>query len=395
VIDLEATEVPPETTAAAPEPPQPAPNPDNPAPPEPPEEAPAEPPQPPSEPPGAAPKEPPAANGRRSVWLPVLAGAAGGVLAFALLWFGSGLLGGRELGYAPVDLDARLAAIEKQAADGAGHPAAPGVEAKAIEGKAIEDMAARLAKLESAQAALRAPVTDPAITSRLNANQSAAKALGDNLTALSGRADRTDTALREGDARIEKLTTAVTALQAAAREAASGSDRASRFAIATMALRDAVVRGSPFTAELAVMKPLAFDASVLAVLEPFAASGVPTDAALGQELAAILRPMLRAAPESKHEGGFLDRLQANAEKLVRIRPIDETGGDERNAVLARIVQRAERANIAGARAELAKLPSADRAPAEAWIAKVEARDKALDASRRLAADAIAALKATP
>jgi hypothetical protein len=33
--------------------------------------------------------------------------------------------------------------------------------------------------------------------------------------------------------------------------------------------------------------------------------------------------------------------------------------------------------------------------ADKWVAKVEARDKALDASRRLAADAIAALKATP
>jgi hypothetical protein len=397
VIDLEATEVPAGTGAAgAAEPPQPAPNPDNPASPDPPE-ATAESPQPPSEPPEAAQKEPsaaapesPAANGRRSAWLPALAGAAGGVAAFALLWFGSALLGGRELGYAPADLDARLAAVEKQVVGGAGRPAAPGVDTKALAG-----VAARLAKLESAQAALRAPATDPAVTGRLGANERAAKALGDNLTALSGRADRAEAALREADGRIEKLTTAVTALQAVAREAASGSDRASRFAIASMALRDAVVRGAPFAAELAVMKPLASDARVLAALEPFAASGVPTDIALGQELAATLRPMLRAAPEPTHDGGFFGRLQANAEKLVRIRPIDETGGDERNAVLARIVQRAERANIAGARAELAKLPVADRTMADKWVAKVEARDKALDASRRLAADAIAALKATP
>jgi hypothetical protein len=31
----------------------------------------------------------------------------------------------------------------------------------------------------------------------------------------------------------------------------------------------------------------------------------------------------------------------------------------------------------------------------AWIAKAEARNKAIDASRRLAADAVAALKAAP
>jgi hypothetical protein len=119
VIDLEATEVPAGTGAAgAAEPPQPAPNPDNPASPAPPE-ATAESPQPPSEPPEAAQKEPsaaapesPAANGRRSAWLPALAGAAGGVAAFALLWFGSALLGVRDLGYAPADLDARLADVE-------------------------------------------------------------------------------------------------------------------------------------------------------------------------------------------------------------------------------------------------------------------------------------------
>ena len=55
----------------------------------------------------------------------------------------------------------------------------------------------------------------------------------------------------------------------------------------------------------------------------------------------------------------------------------------------------QRGNIAGAQAELAKLPPADRASTEAWTAKVQARDKALDASRRLAADAVAALNATP
>ena len=70
-------------------------------------------------------------------------------------------------------------------------------------------------------------------------------------------------------------------------------------------------------------------------------------------------------------------------------------GDDRSAILARIEQRAAHANISGALAELAKLPPDARAPAQAWIAKAEARNKAIEASRRLAADAIAALKATP
>ena len=84
------------------------------------------------------------------------------------------------------------------------------------------------------------------------------------------------------------------------------------------------------------------------------------------------------------------------EKLVRIRPVDEEPrGDDRAAILTRVEQRAAQGNVAGALTELNKLPAEARAPFQAWIAKAEARNKAIDASRRLAADAVAALKAAP
>jgi hypothetical protein len=232
------------------------------------------------------------------------------------------------------------------------------------------------------------------------------KSLSDNVTGLSRRSDGLETALarrsdgieaalRETQARLDKLSTALSDLQTTAHAAAAGSDRAGRLAIAATALRDAVERGGAFAAELAVVKPLAGDAGALAPLEPYAATGVPSSAALAQELTTLLNPMLRAAGEPPRDGGFLDRLQANAEKLVRIRPVDEARGDEQGAILARVEQRAAHANISGALAELAKLPPASRAPVQAWIAKAEARNKAIDASRRFAADAIAALKAAP
>ena len=169
------------------------------------------------------------------------------------------------------------------------------------------------------------------VLGRLNAAENATKSLADNAAALSRRAEATDAALRETNGRIDKLTAALTDVQTTARSAAAGSDRASRLAVAASALRNAVERGDPFTAELAIVKPLAPDANAIALLEPFAASGVPGNAALGQELAAIVRPMLRAADEPPRDGGFLDRLQANAEKLVRIRPVgEEARGDDRD-----------------------------------------------------------------
>ena len=102
--------------------------------------------------------------------------------------------------------------------------------------------------------------------------------------------------------------------------------------------------------------------------------------------------MLKAAAPQANEGSILERLQANAEKLVRIRPVDAPAGDDPTALLARIEFKAARADIAGALADIGKLPTDARVRAQAWIAKVEARDKSFAASRRFHADAIAALK---
>jgi hypothetical protein len=321
-----------------------------------------------------------------------LAGTAGGLLVFLLLW----LFGAFPASHpASPDLSPRLAAIEKQLSDLASRPAPASIDPKLVNA-ALEDVAARLARLESAQAAPRAPVTDPVVLGRLNTAENATKSLADNVAAMSRRADAGDAALRETNARIEKLAAALTEVQSTARSAAAGSDRASRFAVAASALRNAVEHGDPFTAELAIVKPLAPDANAIALLEPFAVSGVPGNAALGQELAAIVRPMLGASSDAPRDAGFLDRLQANAQKLVRVRPVEEEArGNDRTAILTRIEQRAAQGNISGALAELNKLPPDARAPMQGWVARAEARNRALEAGRRLAADAVAALKAAP
>src|SRR5262249_60222754 len=113
-----------------------------------------------------------------------------------------------------------------------------------------------------------------------------------------------------------------------------------------------------------------------------------------RELAGLM-PSLRAraaraeAPPPK--AGVIERLQASAERLVRIRPIDEPRGDDVAAVLARIDASAGRAHLAAGPADLAKLPPAVRAPAEPWIKKAQARHAALDTAQHLARDTAAAL----
>jgi hypothetical protein len=319
------------------------------------------------------------------------AGIAGALLVALLFWLGGAFTGARD---AAPDLSPRLAAIEAQLKQIAARPAPV-----AIDPKALDDIAARLGKLEALAASPRAPVTDPVVLGRLTASENAAKSLADNVAALSRRAEATDAAIKETNASIAKLTAVVAEVQNTVKQAAAGSDRASRFAVAASTLRGAVERGDPFTAELAIVKPLTADANAIAWLEPFAAAGVPSNAALGQELAALVRPLLQAnetAPPASSSGSYLEKLQAHAEKLVRIRPVnEEPRGDDRAAMLSRIEQRASRGDIAGARAELAKLQAEALAPLQSWIGKADARAKALEASRKLSADAFAALKASP
>ena len=107
------------------------------------------------------------------------------------------------------------------------------------------------------------------------------------------------------------------------------------------------------------------------------------------------RPRLRQGAQqaagTPPRDGFLEKLQASAEKLVRVRPLEEVAGDDPPAIVSRIEVKAAQADLAGALAELAKLPPALRAPADAWIAKAQARAAALEASRGFAAAALAGL----
>lgn len=352
-------------------------------------------------------------------WPLVAAGAAGAVavmLFVMLIW----LISPRN-GDAVATLTPRLDAIETQLRDLAARPASQGIDPKALDA-----LSARLAKLESAVAAPRAPVTDAALAGRVGTLEGAVKPLNDSIAALTRRADETDASFRNvrgradaadaaltelrGSARvatadhgeIEKLLERIAALEKSdraateelAKRAASGSDRAVRLAVATAALRAALERGDPYAAELAGVRPLGGDATAIAAVEPFAATGVPAAAALGRELLVLLPVLQRAAGMATRDSGFLDRLQANAERLVRIRPVEEVPGEDNTAILSRIELRAAQSDIAGALTELSKLPAAVRAPASDWIAKAQVRGKAIEAGRRLATDAVSALQST-
>jgi hypothetical protein len=162
--------------------------------------------------------------------------------------------------------------------------------------------------------------------------------------------------------------------------------------IVAAALLDVLVRsGDPYPAALSAAKSLAPDPDALKPLDGFAASGVPSAAVLSRELLTLVPKLQPPLPESAAAGtGIVERLQAGAAKLVRIERTDAVG-NERGNVVARITAAALRNDSSEARRELNTLSPADRAAAQGWIDKADARDVALAASRQFAAEAMSAL----
>jgi len=316
-----------------------------------------------------------------------LAGIAGGAIAAIVvgagLWFG---------GYSP---------------DRAASPAPNN-------GAAVADISARLKKLESAgqnQPAAAQPQPDPALASRLMGAEAATKSLSDQLAALNRHLDETAAAAQDaltqaksaadaargGDldalaARIKALEGAIKKLSDETRQTASADDHALRLALASATLRAAVERGAPYGAELAATKSFGADPAAIAALELFAANGVPSAVSLAHELTALLPALQQAVePTSSSNATFLDRLERNAQRLVRITPAEAPAGDDPVTVVTRIGVDAARADVTAALADIARLPDAAKPIAAAFVQKAQTRNAALAASAKLAADALKSL----
>jgi hypothetical protein len=283
---------------------------------------------------------------------------------------------------------------------------------------ALDGLAARIASVESKTNAPRpAPVPDAAAAARtetlekssasLRAELAAARAQSEKLAALVNEmksAPRESppppppdlSAINERLAQLEGTTRAQGSEIAQDKQekenAKPADDMPLRRVVAASLLDISVRQGDPYVAALAAAKALTQDADALKPLDGFAASGVPSPAILCRELLTLVPKLSPPAPENPtaDTGGIVDRLQAGVSRLVRIERTDAVGND-RGAVVARMTAAALRNDSTEARRELNTLPSAERAAAQSWIDKADARDAALAASRQFAADAITAL----
>ena len=345
----------------------------------------------------------------------------------AALWF-SGVIPSREA--TPVTTASETAAPAASAPNPPPNPplspppSAAASPAAAQNSPISPDLTARLDKIERAIEAQR---SDPSLGNRVAEVAAQTKSLGDNLAALTRRVDEaaatSQSAAKAADSAVNAAGAAKSANEAASKDqvqredvdalakrtmalesavkglaaataplaAAGVNDRTARLSIAAEALRAAVERGTPYQAELRAVHALGVDEKATAALEPFAASGVPSAAALARELAALV-PALQGASEPRSgQTTFLDRLKSNAQNLVRITPLSAPAGNDPQTAVDRIRRDAAHADIAAALADLNALPDAAKPLAADWSKKAAAREAALAASRQIAADAVAAL----
>jgi hypothetical protein len=280
---------------------------------------------------------------------------------------------------------------------------------------AIDGLTARVAGLEP-----KVGKPDPAAAARTEALEKTVAALRDELAATRAQGEKLASAVNDvksaprGDgtaspdlsgideriAKIESLMRTQSAeiaqqgskLADAKADAKPADDMPLRRLVAA-ALLDVLVRiGEPYPVALAATKALTPNPDILKPLDQFAEKGVPNAGKLSSELLAVVPKLLPAAQQSTATTGtgIVERLQAGAAKLVKIERTD-TAGTDRGAVVARITAAALRNDANEARRELKTLEPDDRAAAQSWLERADARDAALAASRKFAADAMAAL----
>ena len=292
-----------------------------------------------------------------------------------------------------------------------GWPAIPATPAASqINSAVFDDLSARIAGVESKAGKAATAAPDPASAARIEALEKSLAALGGEVAATRAQSEKLAAVVNDVKATpggssspvdLTAINERIAAIERAARaqsteiaqENAKPADDVSLRRVVAAALLDVLVRiGDPYPAALAAAKSLATNPDALKPLDGFAAKGVPNANVLSRELLTLV-PKLSPPAQADNAttgSGIVERLQAGAAKLVRIERTDTVGSD-RGAVVARATAAALRNELADARRELNTLAPADRAAAQAWLDKCDARDAALAASRSFAAEAMAVL----
>lgn len=282
-----------------------------------------------------------------------------------------------------------VAALRERAGQTAQTADTSAIEARISElARTIDGSGARVAALEGEIRGLagreQAPTIDPAAVDAL------AKRV-DGLEAKIADAPTREAIAELGariDAAVKPLDEKIAALDAALKARPVG-DPAARLVTAFAAIDQAVAAGRPFPAELAAAKAAGGD---VAPLEPYAASGAPTKAALGAELRDVMAKLPPLKPAA--DASVFDRLVASAGSVVKVTPATAPAGSAPADVRARVTAKASAVDLEGALADIEALDPDAKAATAAWADKAKARLAAEEAVAIARTAALARLGAT-
>jgi hypothetical protein len=138
-------------------------------------------------------------------------------------------------------------------------------------------------------------------------------------------------------------------------------------------LKRALDRGAKYGAELAAVKKLAGNKLNLSVLETLQNENLPTVPVLATEFRGLANAMLDADAEPT-DGSVVDRLLTGAKSIVRVRKVNHAPGDNSaEAVIGRMETALRDSRLGDVIEEAKKLSDKVRAPAKAWLAKIDGR----------------------
>jgi hypothetical protein len=288
----------------------------------------------------------------------------------------------------------------------------------------VDTLMMRVAKIENAVIALQ-KTNSVDLGQRLNTIEKTTNSLGVAFDALNRRddslaeqirhlreqadaAEKTASQLRNSVRQAEQSTSAVApniqqhiaALEQSVKDANTdrakfaAAEKSIQLALSANTLRTAVISGLPYQDELKQAKSLTHDEKILAPLEPFAATGLLKQGTLANELRDLIPVIKKVIRNEIPTDGFLERLQANFSKLVRITPINTPSVDSTAGLLTRLDKAASNDDIAAALNEVMNLPESARVPAQTWIKKVQERQAALAATQSFAASSTRHLGST-
>lgn len=266
------------------------------------------------------------------------------------------------------------AALDQVKADVAELKATPVAGADNGQVKALSD---KIAELDAALATLRKENGAAAID---------LEPLNSKVTTLDAQVQSAEQAAAALEGRLSAVEQQ--ASQLSGKVDAQASQPKIALAIAASALKAALDRGAPFTAELDTFAAVRPDAPQIATLRAFAEKGIPTRIDITAGMGDAANAMISAAMPVDPNQGIFQRLLTSAESLVKVRPIGAVEGKGAPETVARMEVAVNQGDYAKALSEYDTLPETAKAAGADFIGKLRARQEAEAAVNELVSGAM-------